>query len=436
MSQQQEKPVIYLPSLPSLSSDNLTLYQTNHDARIDLVLQLAAAGMYVEDIDGANSWVKTMLTHAEHSDAFVFPPMTSLPESHPSFKAEAAQRWFEFFSLVTGVHIGNLEKYGRDGYAKPCIVMDPDGQWSLAMNLLADLRAKGMFNSGVEEIMQIAPPPAERGDYHSMNKNAVETLLHVMQEGKRKSRKEIITRYPADYNFEPFRIEMNRHPFGFAVFGSASTKEGSYKNMVAKTAKMGALRGWRMVSGAGYDGCMGAADKGYEEGKREFNQIYPDAPFKPAHVGVSTLAILRLEGPPEHLDQLIITDDIYDRMKIMISGQRSSDPMQRTRDATKILFIAPGGTGTLHELATLLQLATNGSMMADRKVIVLNFPSHLDTSQGFWDPLIATAKKLGFDRLFEVAHSPEEAIAISDRFYKEWLDRHKEYIGLPHPLFT
>ena len=426
-----EKPIIYLPGLPGLSSDNLALYQTNHDARVNLVLQLADAGMFVEDIDGANAWVKNMLQHAERSDAFVFPPMTSLPENHPKFKAEAAQRWFEFFSLVTGVHIGNLEKYGRDGFSKPCVVMDPDSQWSLATQLLEDLRAKGMFTSKVEDIVQIAPPPLERNDFYQMNKNAVATLKTALSEGKRKSRKEVQARYPADYHFESFRKDMARHPFGFAIFGSASTQENSYIAATAETARLAALRGWRMVTGAGVDGCMGAADRGFEAGKQEFNKQFPDAPFKPAHVGVSTQSILRLEGPPPHLDQMIITDDIYDRMKAMIAGQRSSNPRERTRDATKILFIAPGGTGTLHEFATLMQLATNGGMMADRRVVLLNFPSHLDAHQGFWDPLIATAKKLGFDELFDVAGSPQAAMIAADKAYDEWLDRHQEYRELP-----
>ncbi len=87
---------------------------------------------------------------------------------------------------------------------------------------------------------------------------------------------------------------------------------------------------------------MGAADRGFEAGKKEFNKHYPNAPFKPVHIGVSTQAILRLEGPPEHLNQLIITDDIYDRMDVMIRGQRVSE--HEPRDAVKVLFVTPGGT--------------------------------------------------------------------------------------------
>jgi predicted Rossmann-fold nucleotide-binding protein len=429
-----KSPVIYLPGLPSLSSRDIGLYKTIYDSRFDLVTQLDQAGYMVEDIDGQHPWLKTMVDYAEHSDGFLFTPMTALPENHPRFKREAAQRWFEFFSLVTGVHIGHKEKYGASGVAKPCIVMDPDGQWAMVVDVLRDLHNKGMFSSEVEEIVQVVRGNGSKGDYHTLNRDAIAVLRTILTEGKGKSRKDVHYLYPEKI-FEPFRKNMPRHPFGIAIFGSASTKEQSYMDRTFALAEMAGLRGWRMITGAGNFGCMKAADSGFNQGKLEFNARWPDAPFKPAHVGVSSQAILQLEGPPPHLEQLVITNHIYDRMEVMIRGQKMSDPAQRTRDATKVLFVVPGGTGTLHELATLLQLATNGSMMKDRTIVIANFPSHLNPEQGFWDPLIKNARRLGFDSLFEVANTPEEAIAIADRVYQEWLLRHEEYRNLPHPVF-
>ncbi|MDX1975176.1 MAG: hypothetical protein SFT92_05825 [Rickettsiales bacterium] len=423
-----KKPIIYIPGLPSLSSDDITLYNRIHAARIDLVTQLSAAGYLVEDIDGQRSWLKNMMQHAEHSNAFLFPAMTSLPEGHPRFQAEAAQRWFEFFSLVTGVHIGNKEKYGEEGIAKPCVIMDPDQQWEPAILLLNDLREKGMFSSMVEDIVHVVRS--------TDNASAVHALSSALTQGKGKFRRDVPTHYPEDYVFESFRKPMSRHPFGVALFGSASTAEPSYKQGVAELCRLAGMRGWRLTTGAGRYGCMGAADEGFHQGKQLFHQAYPDAPFKPAHVGVSTQAILRLEGPPDELDQLIITNHIYDRMEAMIRGQKASEPTQRARDASKVFFIAPGGTGTLHEFATLMQLATNGSVMKDRKIIVLDFPSHLNPKEGFWKLLISTGKKLGFASSFEVASTPEEAISKADEGYKEWLAIRSEYAQLPHPILN
>src|SRR5690606_33282225 len=100
---------------------------------------------------------------------------------------------------------------------------------------------------------------------------------------------------------------------------------------------------------------------------------------------------------------------------------------KRVRNAVRVVFVAPGGTGTLHELSTLLQLKTHGHMLEDKKIVLLNFASHLDPTKGFWDPLIAISKKLGFDDMLEVAATKEEAIAIADREYVHWIERNDEH---------
>lgn len=428
-------PTVYIPSLPSLSSEDLPLYDHIHKAHMDLVGKLAAAGYRVEDIDGQRSWLKNMMKHAATSDAFIFPPMTSLEVTHPRFKAEAAQRWFEFLSLVTGVHVGSRIKYDASDVAKPCVVIDRDGQWEMATSLLEDLHRKGMFSSKVEDIVHVVRGNG-KSDYASLNTAAVAKLGEVLTGDKRKLRSQVRHRYSEDHFFKPFRNEIPRHPFGVAMFGSATTEEASYKEAAHALAKMIGKRGWRLSSGGAVDGCMGAMDEGFAEGKQEFNSRYPKAAFKPAHIGVSTQAILRLEGQPKNLDHLIITDNIYDRMMIIIRGQRVEDPIQRSRDATRVLFVVPGGTGTLHEFATLMQLATHGSMMEGRKIVLLNLPNHQNPKEGFWDPLITTAKRLGFDSLFEVARNPEEAIEIADKTYQTWLGRHPEHAALPHPVYN
>lgn len=441
MSEFSSKPNIYLPGLPDLGSEDFDLYKKAHEARIDLTEQLIGAGMRLSSIDRTDSWLKNMLHNAASADAFLFPPLTSLPENHPRFQAEAAKRWFEFFSITTGVHIGTHEKYGKDGFSKPCVIMDPDGQWASTVDLLKDLRAKGMFSLNVEDIVQLVPN-ADKVCCHTMNKTAVAMLEHAIAEKIGKVRKTMQKKYPDDHFFEPMRKDdpndktRMRHPFGAAFFGSASTTEPSYLNAAFDLAKMVGERGWRMTSGAGNDGVMGASDRGYREGVAEFNKRYPRATYRPGHVGVSTQDILRIEGPPKHLDQLIITDDIYDRIKVMIKGKLSEDPRSRTRDTSKVVFVAPGGVGTVQEFATLMDLAFNGSMMEGRKVILLDVPSHLNPKEGFWDPLIKIAEKLNFRNYFEVARSPEEAIKMADDHYLEWQKTHPEFRNLPHPVLN
>ena len=436
-----DKPNIYLPRLPVLSSDDMAVHMSSRNARENLVMQLAAAGMRVPFIDGADSWIKNMLDHAEQSDAFVFPPMSSLPRQHHKYIGEAAQRWFELLSVVTGIHIGNPEKFAANGISKPCVLMDPDGQWqSKAISLLHYLSEMGMFTSKVDDIIQVAPPPDREGDFRQRNENAVRVLQETIAASRGKIQSEVHTKYPPSHMFRSFRRDLPRHPFGVAFFGSATTREPSYKILSEELGHHIGLRGWRLVSGAGIDGCMGAADRGFAMGALDFNSRLPHAKFKPAHVGVSTQAILRLEGPPEGIDQLIVTEHIYDRMKVMIRGQKtvkdahgndSYDPIRAVRDTVRLAFVAPGGTGTLHEFATMMQLATKGEMMKDRRIVLLNFPSHRNPAQGFWDPLIAIARQLGFDQHFSIAATPDEAIAIADGEFRKWLERNPAYNVTP-----
>jgi predicted Rossmann-fold nucleotide-binding protein len=431
-----KKLTVYLPSLTSLSSDDLDLYETIHDAHVDLVRKLKAAGYRVQAIDGSRAHLRSMMKHAAQSDAFIFPPMTSLPESHPKFKAEAIQRWFEFFSLVTGVHVGNKEKYGPDDKAKPCVVIDPDGQWKLATELLDDLKAKGMFSSSVDEIAHVVNGATGTIPASERNERAVSALKSIIESDRRKALASSVPKLYENKIWESFRKPGTRHEFGVAMFGSASTKEKSYIDATFDLAKKVGQRGWRMSTGAGDLGCMGSMDKGFDEGRREFNIRYPNAPFKPAHVGVSTQNILQIEGYPKGVDQLIITNDIYNRIHIMLRGNKSQNKMLRAKDATKVVFVVPGGTGTLHEFAAMMQMALNTKDMEEKTIVLLNVPNHLDSRKDFWDKLIETAKKLGFADHFKVANSPEEAIAIADREYQKWLERHPEHKNLPHPVLN
>jgi len=427
---------IYLPSVPDLPFADRELARHLNKARFDLIDRLVENGYAGDSILGERPWIRDMFDHSHKAGAFIFPPLATLPDEGGD-QAEALQRWFEFVSIVTGTHIGSRENYHPDGLAKPCVLMDPNGRWALAIDILKDLKAKGMFSSDMEDIARIVRgDPAAPDDYRALNAQAVDELKRALAEERRKSLKQITPMYGEDHHFPAGRKDIKRHPFGVAVFGSAMTKETSYLQCVHELGKLAGQRGWRMVSGAGNFGCMGAADVGFEEGRQQFNGAYPNALFKPAHVGVSTQAILRLEGPPKNLDQLIIAEDIYERMQIMIRGRQSPDAQQRTRDAVKVFYITPGGTGTLHEFATLMQLATNGGMMEGRTVVLLNPPSHIAPQEGFWKKLIETAQMLGFRSRFEVADSPQAALDIADRVYLAWQAGRPEHKNLPHPVFN
>ncbi len=125
-----EKPIVYLPALPNTGVENkedVTLLKAASAARFDLIDQLSEKGFEVHNILGPRPWLKNMLKHAAgirtHS---YFRPQSVWMKNHKRHQSEAAQRWFEFFSLITGDACRAARKASRNGIAKPCIVMGPD----------------------------------------------------------------------------------------------------------------------------------------------------------------------------------------------------------------------------------------------------------------------------------------------------------------------
>src|SRR5688572_3189421 len=92
---------IFLPRLPELSSDHIDLDDKLNHERSNLVRALRAGKLYVANTKGKSPWLKDIHEHFNEPDAYILSPLT-----HYS-RAEKAQRWFEFFSLVTGIHIGS-----------------------------------------------------------------------------------------------------------------------------------------------------------------------------------------------------------------------------------------------------------------------------------------------------------------------------------------
>lgn len=455
---------VYLPGLPvfSNSEEDLALYDKAHAARLDLARKLRAANITITDIDGANPWLKTMAEHDKNAEGFIFTP-TVFPPGAPHFLEELSKQWFEFFSLVTGTHVGNPHQFRANGLSKPCIIMNTSDERDNKLTLLDDLAAKGMFSSEPDQIVHdLRLQGNYLDDYETMNDQAVAALKERASIGKDgNATKNALGKYHGQ-PFESKRDPGERHLFGVVFFGSATTETQSYINASEALAKEIGRRGWRMITGAGNAGCMGAFDRGYYEGGQEFIKAHPTARYSPAHIGITTRKILEFEGLPTHVNQLVITDNIYDRMKVMIKGQRVKEPAERVSDTAKVIFVTPGGTGTLHEFATMMQLLNNGSMMEGRKIVLLNIPvPKKDPVTGeeiapnpdeqtpvprFWDMLISIAKTLGFgtrttlkdgqlvkEDVFEIAHSVDDAVKIADRVYQEWQERHPEFKDYPHP---
>ena len=133
-------------------------------------------------------------------------------------------------------------------------------------------------------------------------------------------------------------------------------RSGNNTSFITAAVEMGhviAKNKWRLVYGAGDVGLMGAvASSTQEKGGTTFGVI-------PEH-------LLQREVGKRDLDQLIITDNMHSRKKIMFTNS----------DAVVLL---PGGVGSLEEFFEVLTWAQ--LEIHHRPIIVANI-------RGYWQPML------------------------------------------------
>ncbi|MDE6470466.1 MAG: TIGR00730 family Rossman fold protein [Eubacterium sp.] len=121
------------------------------------------------------------------------------------------------------------------------------------------------------------------------------------------------------------------------VFGAASSEiDEKYVTAVETMGEEFAKRGHNLVFGAGGQGLMGAAARGFKNGKAHITGVIPEF-FKEAEV----------EAIYEECDELIYTDTMRERKAKM-------------EDLADAFIIVPGGIGTFEELFEVLTLKQLG----------------------------------------------------------------------------
>ena len=404
---------IYLPAIPNLPSKDVVLQRRVFAARIDLIERLQEKGFVVEHSLGQETWVKNLGARTDEVDGMLFPPMSGLLEGEDAIKIKA-QRFFEFISLVTSMHVGDHRIYGSTGISKPCGLIDIDGSWQSTLDLLQDFHHKGAFSTKVEDIVFCVQAEHKNTDPGFMNKGVVDVLHSKFLKNAGKQKKEVHTVFAADHIFTSFRKDFARSDFGVIAFGSATMKNDIYIKEAFEFCRAIGQRGLRLITGGGKESLMGAFDAGFHEGAVEFNKQNPDAPTQPAHIGISTNDVLRLEGPPEHLDQLIVLSTRNDRLRAFINGRGHGNKEERASRTAKIACIFPGGVGTLEEFATMMQLKLHGKMMDGIEIHICNI-------NGYFDQLIKICNTLGAGHLFRVFPDQKSMLKEADEIYNKWL---------------
>ncbi len=135
--------------------------------------------------------------------------------------------------------------------------------------------------------------------------------------------------------------------------GSRHGARPSYAEAARQTGAMIARRGWRLVYGAGDVGLMG------EVARAAMAEGAPTMGIIPVH-------LLRREVGKRDLTQMVITEDMHERKKVMFMNS----------DAIVVL---PGGAGSLDEFFEVLTWRQIG--LHEKPIFLLN-------TDGYWDSLI------------------------------------------------
>jgi uncharacterized protein (TIGR00730 family) len=164
--------------------------------------------------------------------------------------------------------------------------------------------------------------------------------------------------------------------------GSSAKVDDVHKDAARTFGRLAGERGWALVYGGGRVGLMGiAADAALEAGGKV--------------IGVIPTFLQNLEVGHSGLDELVITDSMHDRKRIMY-------------ERADAFVVLPGGLGTLDE--TMEALTWAQLKLSRKPIIIVN-------TAGYWDPLIRLIDHTilaGFTRsenrgLFSIVDTPEQA---------------------------
>lgn len=145
------------------------------------------------------------------------------------------------------------------------------------------------------------------------------------------------------------------------IFGAASPKiDEIYITAVEELGEMLAKRGHELVFGAGTNGLMGAAARGFKRGGGKITGVIPHF-FREE----------KIEAIYDECDEIIFTDTMSERKKTM-------------EDNADAFIIVPGGIGTFEEFYEVLTLKQLGRHK--KPIAIYNI-------EGFYDDIINAMEK-------------------------------------------
>lgn len=153
------------------------------------------------------------------------------------------------------------------------------------------------------------------------------------------------------------------------VFGAASNEiDKKYMDDIERMAEKLAKDGHNLVFGAGGQGLMGAAARGFKKGGAKITGVIPTF-FKEAEI----------EAIYDECDELIYTDTMRERKAVM-------------EDKADAFVIVPGGIGTFEELFEVLTLKQLGRH--SKPIAIYNCKGYYDKMEA----MLNTSIEEGFVR--------------------------------------
>lgn len=155
-----------------------------------------------------------------------------------------------------------------------------------------------------------------------------------------------------------------------------------YKQLAHTAGQLCALNGWSVITGAGSEGLMGAANTGCQQAGGKVTGIIPQWMIDRGWL-------------QDGLDEVIVANDMAERK-------------QKFRDLCDAILVLPGGYGTMEELFETLTQKQLG--LFDKPIVILNhnkFYDHLIE----WVHLCHSQHFLRHDsdlKLFTVICTPQE----------------------------
>lgn len=151
--------------------------------------------------------------------------------------------------------------------------------------------------------------------------------------------------------------------------GSSTEAPAGHLALARSLGQLLARNGIALIYGGGRIGLMGAAAEAAIAAGGKVIGIIPDF-------------LLRREVAHDHLSELVVTDSMHARKRIMA-------------ERAEAFCVLPGGLGTLDETFEMLTWAQLG--LHAKPIVLLNH-------EGYWDPLLALVDRLVANRYVRPEH--------------------------------